>query len=219
MASENANPPDRSESDARRQDLESVERFLNGDEQGIRDLLDRYDRLVRFSIFKTGRRYCQKDPDWLNARANEAWSRIVERLRWRESPSNFPAYFSQISRNTCLDAIARADRREAFRIAEYGSDGNPIDADDEADPAAVIEHLDQLDAIRSVIPSLSQADRQILDEVGLIVDRKWREAADRLGMAESTLRSRWEGILARLRTGLSEKKSKSFAPQNRSTDP
>ena len=188
-------------------DAESVRLFLEGDEEGLRQLVTRYDRLVRYTIFRTARRYCLRDPDWLDVRANEVWSRIAEGLRRRNPPSNFAAYFTQLSRNTCLDAIRRADRRLVAGFGDHGpEEAHQAIEDASPDPASILERLDQLDALRAVISTLPVEDRLIMSEVVLIVDRRWTEAAQRLGMAESTLRSRWQQLLDRLRTGLDEKK-------------
>jgi RNA polymerase sigma factor (sigma-70 family) len=204
-------------------DRELVEALLRGDEPAVRTLVARYDRLVRFTIFRVGRRYCQRDPGWLDARANEAWAGIVQSLRrggQQRIPLDLPAYFVQISKNKCLDAVRVADARRVIPIdvtpeAAEGLEA-PISADH--DPASVLENLEQIDALRECIMSLNPDDRTICGEIELILDKRWKEAADRLGLPESTLRSRWTGVLDRLRRCVEKKIRKKFAPGADSAD-
>lgn len=204
-------------------DRDLVEGLLRGDEPSVRALVQRYDRLVRFTIFRVGRRHCQRDPDWLDARANEAWAGIVQSLRRggrRRIPLDLPAYLIQVSRNKCLDAVRIADARRVIPIdAALDTDaGLEAPAAADHDPASVLENLEQIDALRECIMSLSADDRTICSEIDLILDKRWTEAAERLGMAESTLRSRWTGVLDRLRRCVEKKTQKKFAPGAESPD-
>jgi len=203
MVEPDPNPPDSNDPPARQRDGRSIALLLSGDEQGLRDLVSRYDRLVRYAIFRTGRRYCERDPHWLDVRANEAWAAVVQSLRRGAVPENLAAYITQISRNTCIDAVRAARRRSIFSFT--GEFTGESESSENSDPAEMVEYLDQLAAIRELIPGLPKEDQRILGEVGLIVERRWKDAAQRLGMAESTLRSRWEGVLERLRSGLEKK--------------
>lgn len=203
-----------------------IRRLLDGDQEAMRLLIERFDRLIRYTIFKAGRRYCRRDPGWLDARANEAWTGIVQSLR-RAGPNgippNVPAYFARIARNKCLDAAKRADDLAIIPFP----DGNPAPAtgdsvaDPEDNPLDLMESLEQIDALRGCLARLGEEDRLLCSEIELIMERKWSEAADRLGMAESTLRSRWQGVMGRLRACLRRKSEESedfFAPDGPSTD-
>lgn len=203
MSDIDSNPPNRDDPLARPRDEQSVRQLLSGDERGLRDLVERYDRLVRYAIFRAGRRYCLRDPHWLDVRANESWAAIVQSLQRGATPDNLPAYITQISRNTCIDAVKSAQRRSIFKFT--GETPDESESIGNNDPADMVEYLDQLAAIRELIPGLPKEDQRILGEVALIVERRWKDAARRLGMAESTLRSRWEGVLDRLRGGLEKK--------------
>ncbi|NOX57434.1 MAG: hypothetical protein GXP29_01065, partial [Planctomycetes bacterium] len=70
-------------------DAALIRKLLAGDEPAMRELVHRYDRLIRYTVFKTGQRHCDRDPGWLDARANEAWAGIVQSLR-RSGPKNIP---------------------------------------------------------------------------------------------------------------------------------
>ena len=203
MAESDPNPPIPNDPSARLRDERSIQMLLSGDEQGLRDLVSRYDRLVRYAIFRAGRRYCERDPHWLDVRANESWAAVVQSLQRGATPDNLAAYITQVSRNTCIDAVKAAQRRSIFSFTgQTPSDSESIENNN---PADMVEYLDQIAAIRELIPGLPKEDQRVLGEVALIVERRWKEAAERLGMAESTLRSRWEGVLERLRSGLEKK--------------
>jgi RNA polymerase sigma factor (sigma-70 family) len=199
-----------------------VGRLLDGDEDAMRLLVDRYDRLIRYIVFKTGRRHCDRDPGWLDARANEAWTGIVKSLR-RGGPDNIPpsipSYFAQIARNKCLDAVRVADARPVIPIDGPPEGGGEVEATvPDEDPVTLLESLEQLDVLRDCISRLSEEDRLLCSEIGLITERRWQEAAQRLEMAESTLRSRWRVVLGKLRACLEKKTQKNLAPEGRSTD-
>jgi RNA polymerase sigma factor (sigma-70 family) len=207
------------------EDDQLVASMLAGDADALRVLIDRYDRLVRFTIFKAGRKYCDRDPGWLDVRANETWAGIVQALRRlgvRNIPDNLATYLIQIARNKSLDAIRQADSRRTLPFdSATAAESAAQTADPAEDPAAILENVEELDSLRDCISRLSSDDQVICAEIGLIVEKRWEEAAAALDMAESTLRSRWKAILGRLRMCL-EKKTKNtpnrLAPRNDSTD-
>jgi RNA polymerase sigma factor (sigma-70 family) len=204
-------------------DLELIARLLAGDEDAMRHLVDRYDRLVRYTIFKTARRHCDRDPTWLDARANEAWAGIVHSFRRAAKtgqPANVASYIAQISRNKCLDAAKKADSRAVipFETPLEGGRSMDVAADPGSDPALMLESVEELEALRDCMARLNSDDRILCGEIELIMEKRWREAAERLEIAESTLRSRWRGVLGRLKACLEKKIKKSLAPRDRSTD-
>jgi RNA polymerase sigma factor (sigma-70 family) len=204
-------------------DHELIARLLKGDENAMRQLVDRYDRLVRYTIFKVGRRYCDRDPSWLDARANEAWAGIVSSFRRAAKsgpPANVPSYIAQISRNKCLDAAKKADSRQVIPFeSQLDEDrGVEVAADANFDPVLMLEGVEELEALRDCMSRLNSDDRVLCGEIELIMEKRWREAAERLEIAESTLRSRWRGVLGKLKSCLEKKIEKSLAPDERSTD-
>ena len=114
------------------------------------------------------------------------------------------SYLIQVSRNKCRDAL-----RIAGAIVSQTSFG-----EDEAlsqhiianeDTADLVERLDDLAALRQCMADLDDQDRTLCGQLPLIMERRWKEAADNLGLAESTLRSRWEKVLQTLRDRLGRK--------------
>jgi len=195
-------------------DRRLIAQLLDGDERALRGLIDRYDRLIRYTIFRAGRRHCTRDPGWLDARANEAWTDIVSALRRRGSraiPPNAAAYFARIARNKCLDAVARADGQQVLSLDEDRAVAAAAEATSPGDdPRSLLESVEELAVLRDCIARLSEDEQVICSEIGLIMERRWREAAERLEMPESSLRSRWGHILDKLRACLEQKSSKKF---------
>ena len=206
-------------------DHDLIRQMLAGDQDAMRELVARYDRLIRYTIFKTGQRHCARDPGWLDARANEAWTGIVKSLRRsgkqkQPLPPNISAYFSQIARNKCLDARRTADARQVIPFDQSGEAAKALEQPDaaESDPAALLEGVEEMEALRECMAMLREEDQLICSEIALIVEKRWKEAAERLGIAESTLRSKWQGVIGRLKGCLEKKIEKKFAPPSRSTD-
>jgi RNA polymerase sigma factor (sigma-70 family) len=192
---------DHFESDERRrQDVVLIRKVLSGDQDAMRQLVGRYDRLIRYTIFQTSRRHCERDPGWLDARANETWTGIVQSLR-RSGPSRIPpqisGYFVRIAKNKCLDAAKRADARAVIPIEEGRADLEPADV--ETSPEMLLQGAEELERLQACLSRLSLEEQMICAEIGLIMERRWKEAAARLDLAESTLRSRWGAILDKLK--------------------
>ncbi len=193
-------------------DRDLVVRLLAGDESAVRILVDRYDRLIRYTVFKTAKRHCDRDPGWLDARANEAWTGAIASLRrsgTQRIPPNLAAYLAQIARNKSLDAAKKADARAVIPFDEYAAGAGNQDASDPADdPAEMLASVEELDALRDCMSRLSEEEQVICAEIALIVERRWQEAAERLEMPESTLRSKWRQVIGKLKICLEKKNSK-----------
>jgi DNA-directed RNA polymerase specialized sigma24 family protein len=101
----------------------------------------------------------------------------------------------QIARNKCNDSLRQRSREQN----EDSLDDQAAVVTEDADPLAVLLDLERAEVLRSCMAKLGDEDRNLLQELELIVHRRWREASQRLGLAESTLRSRWEKVLDRLK--------------------
>lgn len=203
MPGHEANDPTRSSPG---HDRALLGRLVNGDERALREIMKRYDRLVRYTIFRGCRDRCAADPDWLDARASETWTGFVQSARRPsfQPPDDLPTYLIQIARNKCLDALRIA--RAIVSQTLSGDDENLSQlAAEHEDTAVIAERLDDLAALRECMAGLDDQDRAICGQLPLIMERRWKEAADNLGLAESTLRSRWEKVLQTLRDRLGRK--------------
>ncbi len=203
MPGHEANDPTRSSPG---HDRTLLGRLANGDERALRGIMKRYDRLVRYTIFRACRDRCAADPDWLDARASETWTGFVQSARRQgfQPPADMATYLIQIARNKCRDAL-----RIAGAIASQGLTGDDESlsqlASQHEDTSVIAERLDDLAALRECMAGLGDQDRALCGQLSLIMERRWKEAADNLGLAESTLRSRWEKVLQTLRDRLGKK--------------
>ncbi len=192
-------PPDDSAATAT-QDGRLIRGLLLGDASALTGIIDRYDKLVRYTVFNTCRTECRRDPTFLDARASDVWAGFVDSIRKRNKGPDgaLPAYLVRIARNKCTDFLRKADRSPTASTL-----GDDIPADStESDPIDALIRFEQAEHLRACIASLDLNDRNLLKEIELITQKRWSEAAQRLNLAESTLRSRWARILDRLRDRL-----------------
>ena len=177
--------------------------MLNGDSGALTRLMERYDRLVRYTVFRASRRRCLSDPQWVDTIASDAWTGFVRSMQRKpdDLPASVRTYLSQVARNRCLDALRSAPPQHDS--IDHGEMGNAVEADAGVeDPSEASVRLEQIDALRACVGSLSDDDQAIYAHLDLITQRRWKEAAKALGMPEATLRSRWTKILERLSQGL-----------------
>lgn len=183
-----------------------ISSVIAGDAAALRKLMDRYDRLVRYTIFRASKDRCLSDPEWLESLASETWTGLVDSAKRDPDarPKSLRAYLVQIARNKVISALRR---RRADAIPLDGTDdsaGASVPAELE-EPVETLARLELLEALRECLEGLDEADRALATQLRAITDRRWREAAEALGMAESTLRSRWARILTRLQRCIGRK--------------
>jgi len=187
-------------------DRDLFDRIADGDPTAVRPLMDRYDRLIRYTIFRTSRERCRQDPLWLDSVASEVWSDLCRSLRERGSVeiASYQSYFIQIARRRSIDAL----RRPGSAPLGSGSDAEEQMQviDEKEDVPAIVGDLEEISTLRECISELGESDRFLCGELAAITAGRWKEAAGRLKVPESTLRSRWRRVLERLR-GCLEKKS------------
>jgi len=191
-----------------------VARTAKGDAGALRALMERYDRLVRFAVFRLSRDRCLRDPQWLDGLASEIWTAFVQRARQLPDAVQSPrALLLSIARNRTVSALRSAIRERAQgSVSSWPTDGPDIPAPDSDDPTAWLTRLEDLAALQACRDRLSADDRRIMTQLEAILDRRWEAAAGALGVPESTLRSRWKGVLDQLRRCVETKIGRGFAP-------
>ncbi len=200
----------RSEEDAAvdRRDRNLVRGLLAGDADCLSKLIAHYDALVRYTVFRACKTECRRDPTFLDARASEVWSGFVWSIRrgGRGPEGTLKSYLTRIARNKVTDYL-RSAAREVTAAATGGESETGLDAPaaPEGDPLATLIDFERVGALRDCMSQLPESDRKLFQELDLITHGQWSKAADRLGMAESTLRSRWAKALDRLRRCLEKK--------------
>jgi len=191
-----------------------VSSMLNNDEQALQVLINRYDKLVRFTIFRASKKLCQQDPHWLEMVASNTWLGFVQSMRRNPNspPGNLAAYLARIARNQTLSALrsirSSQEMQQNMDVLEKLNDKETLESPEES-----MIKIEELNALRSCLEELNEDQQKLVSQLDSITQRRWKGAAHTLGMQESTLRSRWGRILERLKRCMKEKTGKSFAPR------
>jgi len=195
-----------------------VRATLGGDPAALRVLMARYDRLVRYTIFRGAAERCRKDPQWLDSVASATWSGLVQSLNRSPSqvPTSLAAYLVRIARNQ----VASQLRRRGLQHDSLDALENDtiVEDDGAADTLELLSASEDLEALRACLRAVGGEDSLLLAHLEAITERRWTDAAAALGVAESTLRSRWQRLLSRLRDCVEGKTGKSFAPGDSAGD-
>ncbi len=199
-----------------------------GDPEPLRQLMDLYDRLIRFAIYRTAKSECTRDPAFLDSCASDVWLALIQRVR-RDGPdiaANLRSYLIQIARNKCNDHWRKSNRDITRHAPQDSTQDNlsPLSPhsphssetstiqyintsiiDASPDPSEMVIDIEDLERIRDCVRDFPENDRKLLQELDLLTSARWKEAASRLKIPESTLRSRWTALLQKLRHALSQK--------------
>ena len=183
-----------------------------GDQAALSKLMDRYDRLVRYAVFHASRDRCAQDPQWLDAMASATWEGFVRSMRRApDGPPSAPAaYLVRIARNKVASSLRRPVAAKSL-ISFQDADAHLLE-DPGEEPVETVERLELLESLRGCLAELEAKDRTLAGQLPAIAERRWRDAAEALGIRESTLRSRWKRVLERLRACIGRKTGESFAP-------
>jgi RNA polymerase sigma factor (sigma-70 family) len=178
-----------------------IQAMIGGDPAALRALMQRYDRLVRYAIFRACRTHCLRDPDWLDLIAQDTWTGFVRSMQRATGPlpRDLATYLLQTARNRSISAMRSA--RPASEEADPPDVpvGGEVAASGPSAPE-VLSRVEELVRLRSCVERLPEADHLVCGQLVAIMGRKWQEAAAALGMPESTIRSRWKNILSALRS-------------------
>lgn len=182
-----------------------------GDQAALRVLMDRYDRLVRFAIFRLSKIECRRDPQWLETIAADTWMGFVGSLRRlpEVTPQSLAAYLTTIARFKVVSALRR-EKTAHVQFAEP-EDWNEVESQND-DTIRFLSELDELNTLRDCVAGLESADQALFGQIEAIMDRRWQEASAALGTSESTLRSRWKRVLESLRNSFRRISGRDFAP-------
>ena len=192
--------------------------MLGGDEAALNKLIQRFDRLVRYTILGAARDRCLHDPQWLDSMASATWAgfvRSVQRYPDRR-PRSLPAYLAAIAKYQVLGAIRGAPTPGETPLSVEHLDSDIAATTEE--PSEILSELELLETVRACLSELGDDDRTLAGQLTAITERRWRDAAAALGISESTLRSRWKRTLDRLRTCVEGKTGLRLAPNRLNDD-
>jgi RNA polymerase sigma factor (sigma-70 family) len=188
-----------------RRDDRLIAGLLAGDAAALRRIISHYDRLVRYAVFCGCKDECRRDPALLDSIASEVWTGFVASIRRRgKGPDGtLKAYLAQIARNKTTDHLRRIGASpNAASVAQNESEQTP---DPAAGPLDALIDFENIEVLRSCFAELPAKDRKLLKEIELLTSSKWSEAAARLNLPESTIRSRWNSVVERLRRCVANK--------------
>ena len=193
--------------------------MTGGDGAALRKLMDRYDRLVRYTVFQAARHACSRDPQWLDSVASATWQGFVQAMRRAggQTPDSLTAFLARIARNQAISALRRNAGGDQALSLDAGLEDLTGESDGE-EPVETLARLELLEAVQGCLAGLNEDDRTLATQLEAITERRWKDAAEALGIAESTLRSRWKQVLVRLRGCVEGKTGKSFAPGGEAGD-
>lgn len=174
--------------------------MLGGDSAALNKLMDRYDRLVRYTVLRSSRERCVRDPEWLESVASATWTGFVRSMQHdpESPPASLRAYLVRIARNQVVSAL-RSDRHNEASVSLETDDDHLFIAAQLEKPVDTLSRLELLEVLRGCLAELSADDRTIVSQLQAITERHWKEASNALGISESTLRSQWQRTLERLR--------------------
>ncbi len=191
-----------------------ISSVLGGDTAALNELMDRYDRLIRYTILRASKDHCLRDPQWLESIASAAWIGFIRSIRQnpRVRPRSLRAYLVRIARNQVVSALRAAPRDAGSLSAERSGNESSITAEME-EPVETLSRLELLGVLKTCLDELALDDRTMVTQLHAITERRWKDAAVALGVSESTLRSRWQRLLERLRACVKRKTAaRSLAP-------
>jgi len=196
-----------------------ISSMVGGDAAALHKLMDRYDRLVRYTIFRVAKERCTADPDWLDSVAGDTWTGFVESMRRDpdNSPRSLAAYLARTARNRAVSAVRRVARDVDALSLDTDDAGREV-ASTLDDPKETLERVELLGVLRECLHELESDDQALASQLEAITERRWRQASEALGISESTLRSRWKRTLAQLRRCVERKGVKTLAPPGPESD-
>ena len=145
-------------------------------------------------------------PDDARDVCQETFLRILDKAEAFRDGARFSTWMYQIALNLCRDQTRRKHRWGRLMI---GAPASAVDAPRDypapetaaTNPAAALEHSERRSAVRRALSALPREQREVLllkEYEGL----KFREIADVLGVAESTVKSRMYAGLDAMRMSL-----------------
>ena len=192
-----------------------IKSMLGGDAAALGKLMARYDRLVRFTIFRISRQRCRQDPHWVDSIASETWAGFVRSMQRDpdKTPDSVSRYLMRTARNRSISAL-RGVKPAHDSLEDGGEEEASLVAGQDEDPLERAARLEELQALRDCVSRLDETGQRLYGQIGAITERRWRQAAEELGLAESTVRSRWTKAVQALRQCMAGKRSaKRIAPR------
>ena len=167
-------------------DAQLVARCRAGDEAAWAELVDRFSRYV-YAISRQAFRLSEHDAEDV---FQEVFTRTYQHLDRLRDDAAIRPWLAQLTRNLCLDRI-----RETSRLQP---------SDEDLDPGAVDETLEQLDdalSVQEALGRLGDPCAELLDRF-FARDQSYKTIGDQLALPAGTIASRLSRCLMKLRGAL-----------------
>ncbi|HYB12957.1 MAG TPA: RNA polymerase sigma factor [Myxococcota bacterium] len=182
------------------EDAARIQRVARGDLEAFRALFARYYPRV-YAFVRRRLRDPGQTEDIVAEVFFELW-RSAGRYRGQARPSTF---LCGIAHFKCLSAI-RAERRHKRANVTSIDTGALVRVPDPSNAAAELESRDEVRHVRRALDQLPEGHRKVV-ELAFVDGLAYAEIADRLGVAEGTVKTRVARARAQLRRVLSRPRS------------
>lgn len=174
-------------SDKAQQDLELVERAINGDQSAYASLMDRYRESIYFMMLKM-----VKNTDDADDLTIEAFGKAFRRLEQYSPSYAFSTWLFKIASNNCIDFI----RKKRIKVTSMDSgiqtdDGETMQIDARSntrDPEETMEHKQKVIMMREVVAKLKPRYR-ILVEKRYFEELSYEEISEELNLPLGTVKA------------------------------
>lgn len=174
-------------SDKAQQDLELVERAINGDQAAYAALMDRYRESIYYMMLKM-----VKNTDDADDLTIEAFGKAFRRLEQYSPNYAFSTWLFKIASNNCIDFI----RKKRIKVTSMDTgiqndDGEKIQIDARSttrDPEETMEHKQKVMLMREVVAKLKPRYR-ILVEKRYFEELSYEEISEELNLPLGTVKA------------------------------
>ena len=164
-------------------DAQLVERIRAGDQDGWRELVERFSRYV-YAIAVQAYRLSEHDAEDV---FQEVFARAYERLGQLRDPAAVRPWLAQLTRRVAIDRLREAGRVEL-------NEELTLDVADET-----MDRIEEAWDVRNAMAELSEPCREVLDRF-FGRDESYRTIGEALDIPPGTIASRISRCLAQLRT-------------------
>jgi len=185
-------------------DEDLMERFRDGDARAFESLLERHERKIFNFIFRFVR-----NREMANDLLQETFLRVVKNAKRYTRKAKFTTWLYTIARNQCIDALRRLQHRRHRSLdqpAGRDADGPTLM---ERVPGKSPDGLERTDAheisarISAAVDGLSEEQREVF-VMREVMQLKFKEIAEVIGVSENTIKSRMRYALENLRLALAD---------------
>ena len=180
------------ESALARKSAELVSRIQAGDESVWRDMVERYESLLRWIA-----RQCRLSPEEVDDAVQLTWLRCLEHIDQLTDPDRLSGWLAAICRRECI-RLATKGRREVPlsgpNLARLIDDGRG-----DSDPCVKVEARDQHNRLYDAISALPERQKKVVVELLRQEGESYLALSERLGLPVGSIGPTRQRAVTRLR--------------------